>query len=60
MEHFQAFTPLDIYMVLDLARVLVHILNRAWARYELFAVGKPGHMEEKHVCINNVSLETWL
>ena len=56
MERFQTFTPLDFYMVLDLASVLVHILNRAVARYELITVGKPEHMEERLVCINNVSL----
>lgn len=55
-ERFQTFTPLDFYVVLDLASVLVPILNRAVARYERLTVGKPVHLEERLVCINNESL----
>lgn len=56
MERFQTFTPLDFYVVLDLASVLVPILNRAVAHYELLTVGKPVHLEERLVCINNESV----
>ena len=53
---FPGLTPIDFYVVLDLASVLVHILNGAVAHYELLAVGKPVHIEEWLVCINNESL----
>lgn len=44
---FPGLTCIDFYMVLDLASVLVHILNGAVAHYELLAVGKPVHIEKK-------------
>lgn len=53
---FPGLTPIDFYVVLNLASVLVHILNGAVAHYELLAVGKPVHIEERLVCINNESL----
>lgn len=33
-----------------------YFINRAVARYELLTVGKPVHLEERLVCINNESL----
>lgn len=53
MEVFQAFPPLDFYMVLDLASVLANVLKSTVARCELLAVCKPERLEECLVCIQS-------
>lgn len=56
METSQTFTPLDVYMVLTLASVLVNIFYGAVVHSKLLAVDQPVQVEERLVCINNGSL----